>query len=279
MTFRRAGVRLAFLLTVLLLPLGLGALVRAEGEEPLVLIGPPWPPYLDPQSPDKGLATEIVLASLEAAGYPHSQVQLRPWRRVLLEARQGRVNGLIGLWYSAQRASQFRFSDPYLVSPIVLVSPKEADLNPADLQALEGVRLAYREGARFGAAFDGSETLDKHPVSSTLSMLRMVARGRMDAGLEDGLVLKALLQRDPDLNALLRLGGKPLLKQPLHFAVPADKPGAERLVEAFNLGLKRIRADGRYRALLEDCASVWFEEISVGAPRGEAPSGKEESLE
>jgi len=263
MTFNRKTGRVSSLFSILMLQLALAGYVWAESAKSLVLVGPPWPPYLEPQNPAKGLATEIVLASLHAAGYPDSQVQLRPWRRVLLEARQGRVDGLVGLWYSAERESGFLFSDPYLVSPIVLVLPKAAALSPTGFPELEGLRLAYRQGAKFGAAFDNSETLDKHSVSSTLSMLRMVARGRMDAGLEDGLVLRALLQRHPDLNARLRLVEQPLLRQPLHFGVVAGKPHAEQLLKAFNRGLESIRANGRYEAILEGFASVWSGVLSV----------------
>jgi len=255
--------RIALFFNVLILQLTLGAYAWAEEPGSLVLTGPPWSPYLDARNSSEGLATEIVLAALNAAGISNSRVQLRPWRRVLLEASQGQVDGLIGLWYSVERESQFLFSDPYLVSPIVVLLPKQAEYRPGNLEELQGLRLAYRQGAKFGAAFDESELLDKRPVSDTLSMARMVARGRMDAGLEDGLVLRALLLRHPDLKALLRLVEQPLLKQPLHFGVVANKPGARQLLEAFNRGLKRIRANGRYQAILDEFSSVWSGVISV----------------
>ena len=255
--------RVVLSLQLLVLQLLLAAVACAEQPRPLMLIGPPWPPYLDPRNPGQGLATEIVLASLAAGGFPHSQIHLRPWRRVLLEAGQGQVDGLIGLWHSEERESKFLFSEPYLASPIVLVLPKETELIPGSFQELEGLRLAYRKGASFGATFDDSDRLDKYPVGGTLSMARMVARGRMDAGLEDGLVLEQLMQHHPDLKALLHLVKPPLLKQPLHFAAPVERPGAGQLVEAFNRGLKRIRADGRYKALLEGYASVWNGDLSA----------------
>jgi len=264
---RRAGANWAALFCLIIslsvLQMTLCSLVRADEAAPLDLVGPPWPPYLDPQAPNQGLATQIVLAALEAGGYPDVRVRLRPWRRVLFEADQGQVSGLIGLWHSPERETRFLFSDPYLVSPIVLLLPKDARVRPLTLAELKTVRLAYRAGARFGAAFDESDALDKHPVSGTLSMARMVARGRMDAGLEDGLVLKSILKRHPDLKSSLRLMQQPLLQQPLHFGVVADHPGARQLLEGFNLGLKRIRANGRYRTILEEFSSVWDGVISV----------------
>lgn len=215
----------------------------------LLLIGPPWPPYLDDTDPHKGFATEIVKAALKASGYDTITVRLQPWRRVVWNARNQTADGLIGVWHTKDREALVAFSQPYFLSPIVALLPAGTDLAPRHFNDLAGLRIAYREGARFGADFDQADTLNKLPVDTTSNVVQMLARGRVDAGVEDQLVAKAIVEANPTVKGKVRLSA-PLLTQPLYFGVVKGKPHSEELLEHFNRGLNIIRLNGEYGQIL-----------------------------
>ncbi|MFE8070301.1 transporter substrate-binding domain-containing protein [Marinobacteraceae bacterium S3BR75-40.1] len=224
----------------------------------LVLVGPPWPPYLDPERDNQGFANEIVLAALQAAGYPDIKVKLEPWRRVLWDAQNSVADGLIGIWYAPEREKLALFSEPYFVSPIMAILPADTTLQPRSPKQLAGLRVAHREGARFGAVFDDAREFEHVPVSTTANVLNMVARGRVDAGVEDGLIAEAFLRAEPEARKRLRLSEHTLLSQPLHFGVIRGRPHAAQLVEDFNRGLHLILDNGVYRDILREHGLLRF---------------------
>lgn len=215
----------------------------------LLLVGPPWPPYLDDTDSHKGFATEIVEAALKASGYDNITVRLQPWRRVMWNARNQAADGLVGIWHTKEREALVAFSQPYFLSPIVALLPAGTDLAPRHVNDLAGLRIAYREGARFGADFDQADTLNKLPVGTISNVVQMVAKGRVDAGIEDKLVAKAFVEANPTVKSKVRLSA-PLLMQPLYFGVVRGKPHSEELLEHFNRGLNIIRLNGEYGQIL-----------------------------
>lgn len=233
---------------VVLVALLLSLAFPVAGRE-LLLVGPPWPPYLDETDSHKGFATEIVKAALKASGYDNITVRLQPWRRVMWNAGNQTADGLVGVWHSKEREALVAFSQPYFLSPIVALLPAGAARVPRHVNDLVGLRIAYRKGARFGVDFDQAYTLNKLPVGTTSNVVQMVAQGRVDAGIEDKLVAKAFVEANPTVKSKVRLSA-PLLTQPLYFGVVRGKPHSEELLEHFNRGLNIIRLSGEYGQIL-----------------------------
>jgi|GEM_PF-2838631 len=239
------------LLSALLLTVALIAHGRISAAEPLVLIGPPWPPFLYEQDPRTGLASEIVIAAFEAVDQP-VEMQPTPWRRVIWMAQQGDVDGLIGVWPADDREDFIVFSEPYYLSRIVIAYHKDYPPDGESQEDLAGLKVGVREGAFYGNRFMENDDIRKLPVNNDLNMLHMVAAGRLDAAVGDRLILQELIVRNPRLRENIRLTSASLEDVSIHFGAIRGRGDAQAKVDAFNRGLNIIRDTGSLaRILLE----------------------------
>ncbi|WP_020407903.1 substrate-binding periplasmic protein [Hahella ganghwensis] len=209
----------------------------------LLIAGPPWTPFLDPEHPRKGVATEIVVTCLERAGYP-TKVVIKPWPRVLAEAGRGDIDALVGLWFSADRAELFHYSKPYYVNEIYLFRQRERLITTASLQSLQGISIGVRQNARYGSEFDKADFLQKVELNELINILRMVSVGRLDAGVGDRLIVQSLLQTEPGLRGKLVFSEPALSRMPLHMAVSRRNSEHRTIVSRFNAALREMLQDG-----------------------------------
>lgn len=215
----------------------------ALADRTLVLSGPPWEPFLNEKNPEEGLATEIVVQAMAKAGYQTS-VRITPWRRVLAEAKNGNIDVLVGLWFSEERAEIFSFSEPYYDNQIHFIARKESPFVYQGLGSLGNLRIGVRMGANFGKAFDEADYLNKVPVPNDMSMLQMLARGRLDLGVGDKLILQQLMTSEAALADSIEWIDPPMNTLPLHMAVVRTIPDHAEIVERFNSALSQMKHSG-----------------------------------
>ena len=235
----------ALILLPVLLCLPLASAEEGPEEDPLQLVGPPWPPYLHADDTSKGLAAEIVAAAFRAVDQP-VEMTISPWRRVIWLARHGETDGLIGVWHADDRESFIQFSDPYHYSRIVVAYHRDHPVPGSQVEDLEGLQVSIREGAFYGRDFMGAEHFERTPASNDRSMLHMVRAQRVDAAVGDELILQQIIDSDERLRDVIRLERTPFLEIPIHFGAIQAVENAENRVEAFNRGLQKIRESGEY---------------------------------
>ena len=223
---------------------------NVEPKKTLRLAGPPWEPFLYEQQPRKGLATEIVIEAFERAGYS-VEVSIKPWRRVLAEAEKGMVDVLIGLWFNEQRASNFLYSDPYYVNQISFISDQSEVISYQKLDDLKGLKIGVRKGASFGHNFDNAAALNKTPMVNALSMLKMLALGRIDIGIGDHLILSRLMQKNKMLNEQLKFVEPAYTERELHMAIVKSLADHQAIVSAFNHHLRKMKQQGRVKEIIK----------------------------
>ncbi len=232
---------------LLLLLILLSVTLESQGRD-LLIAGPPWPPFLNPDHPRKGVATEIVVSCLERAGYP-AKVVIKPWPRVLAEAQRGDIDALIGLWYNPQRAERFYYTNPYYVNEIYLFRLRDRPIHYSGLEDLVGIRIGVRQNAWYGREFDKADFLEKVELNELLSILRMVSIGRLDAGVGDRLIVERLIESEPELNERLMLSEPAVSLLPLHMGVSRRHPDHREIVAKFNQALKALLDDGTLKAI------------------------------
>lgn len=241
---RGAGAFRQILLALLLGLLGLlSAPVTAEPVKPLLLAGPPWRPYLEPGHPRQGLASEIVVTALRRGGHP-CRIRLAPWTRLLWLVKGGRVDGLVGVWYSEARAKRLLFSDAYYSNQIAVAYDRKHPVRVEKESDLRGLRLGVREGAHYGGLLSQDPALERIKTGNSENLMFMLLYQRIDAAVDDRLVLQAIIDAHPRLRARLVLSSHGLVSQPLHFAMLRDRPGAARVIADFNAALAAMRKDG-----------------------------------
>lgn len=242
---RPAGQTCGSALLALLLALAglLSAPAFAGVVKPLLLVGPPWRPYLDPGHPRQGLASEIVVTALKRSGHPCS-IRLVPWTRLLWLVKGDRVDGLVGVWYSSARAKRLIFSDPYYSNRITLAYARKHPVHAKKESDLRGLRLGVREGAHYGGLLSRDPALHRIETGNSENLMFMLLYQRIDAAVDDQLVLQSIIAAHPRLKAGLALSSHALIKQPLHFAMLRDRPNAAKVIADFNRSLSKMQQDG-----------------------------------
>jgi polar amino acid transport system substrate-binding protein len=235
---------------LMLISLAVRAEVDHMAKQSLRLVGPPWEPFLFEDRPQKGLATEVVVEALTRANY-QTDVAIRPWRRVLIEAENGVADVLIGLWFNPERAKHYLYSEPYYTNKIGFVSNQKSTFVYKNLEDLKGLRIGVRKGASFGAEFDHAGFLNKSPTLDSASMLKMLALGRLDLGIGDRLILAHILQKEPELSKQIKFVEPLYTERPLHMAVMRSLPNHQKIINDFNRELVKMKREGRLQQIID----------------------------
>ncbi|BBR40254.1 ABC transporter substrate-binding protein [Aeromonas veronii] len=140
-----------------------------------------WPPFriLQPDGRFYGLDMDI-LQQLESRSGIRFKVKRMPWGRALKQMQTGRVDLMIGLAYTAERAQFIDYLQPpyYQCWPAFYGKP----VNVARIHQyrdLQGVKVGYVLNSAYFEPFNSDSRLDKHGVPTEEQLLRMVQRGHL----------------------------------------------------------------------------------------------------
>ncbi|WDY58505.1 substrate-binding periplasmic protein [Pseudomonas sp. PSKL.D1] len=231
-----------------LLGVMLAATASAEGR--LRLVADNWPPFNDTGMPGGGLATSIVTTALARAGYA-SEYEEAPWARALMGVTEGRYDILINAWYNDARAQVGDFSKAYLNNRIRLLKRKGDSFRFKRQADLYPYSIAVVRDYAYSPEFDGDNHLNKVPVSSFSSAVRMLAAGRVDLTIEDEFVARYNLQREPEqVRDAVEFVDPPLGENTLHILVSLKHPAHRQIVERFERAIEAMKADGSYERLM-----------------------------
>lgn len=211
-----------------------------------------WEPYYGENLPRDGFFTEIVRTAFERAG--HSvKVEFMPWARAMLEVEQGDRDVLLGAYYSEERARTYIASDPIYTDEVGLVALEDLGLRRFEsLRALSDYVIGHGRGYSVSEAFDSADYLDKEPEESQVLNLRKLYAGRIDLIAGSFASIRYLADdAGHDVDRLVFLE-PPLDENTLHIMISRAIPDGEQLLADFHQGLREIRADGTYDAILEE---------------------------
>ncbi|WP_256583021.1 ABC transporter substrate-binding protein [Pseudomonas sp. HMWF032] len=234
--------------------------------DPLVRIGTgDWAPYVDQQRSDGGALSRLIRGIFEAAGY---QVELvyYPWDRNLLMLEQGNLDAVMPYICNKNRQRFSQCSDAVAHGEVVLFQRADQQLNWQRFEDLEKFRIAttlgYSYGSKFDAALDAGR-LQVQQSGKEDTGFRLLSLGRVDFHPQDRAVGYAMLQRlfSAEERALIKHNPRILHAEPLHVLFRKDDARAQRLLEVFNAGLRRLVANGELatlqRALNAGNADQW----------------------
>jgi polar amino acid transport system substrate-binding protein len=233
----------AALLLIAALPLG------AEGQELVFAIGE-WAPYTGESLPEYGYAAKVVKAACGAAGI-RARFEFYPWNRAELRAAEGNAFATFPFVALPERESRFFFSDVLIRSPISIL--RSAGNESAKAFRYGGDPIAFA-GSVVGTTF-GSKAVTEPlrrvgvPVEETASVdqsLVKLEKGRIDFVVDERIVLIDAIRRlyPRGADAFVFLERNFLEHREYRVLVSRRHPDARTLLERFNAGLAKIRADG-----------------------------------
>ena len=227
--------------------------------------GDPWPPFLDPDHPQQGVAVIIAREAFKTQGHD-LEFTFVPWARAMYEVKAGSYDVLIGTWWTQKRTEFLMYSEPYLTNEIKFIKRKPYLTNEIKfikrkgdpfefegLDSLDGKTVGTVRDYGYGDDFANADNFTHSPAADLVTNVRMVARDRLDLTLGSELVVRSLITReDPSLMEQIEFTENALSSQALHVTSGLANPRHVMVIEAFNKGLEAIKANGTFDRILEE---------------------------
>ncbi|TYT73787.1 transporter substrate-binding domain-containing protein [Desulfobotulus mexicanus] len=210
----------------------------------------PWPPFADPAHPHGGLSVEIAKAAFGTQGYTVT-MEFMPWARVIQTVSLGELDLVAGAWMSDERKENFMFSEPFLINEIRFIKRKGDPFKYSGLETLPGLKVGVIRSYSYSDEFMNYPGVIIEPVNNFITNIRKLVAGRIDLTLEDEIVgMNSLSILDPALAGNIEFTGPSLASKPLYVLSGLKNPRHKEIIEAFNKGLKEIKANGTYDRIM-----------------------------
>lgn len=233
------------ILTLLLLP------VKGLAETITIAVGE-WPPYTSEHDPQARIAQNLVSEAFALEGI-NVAYRYCPWIRCYREAKEGHVDATLPWFYSKKRATAFLFSrEPLLRIKDVFFYLKGRDFHWNSIADLKRYRLGGTLGY-YDTGFLEASGLTLDVVSSEQLNFRKILRGRIDAYPTSLKVGTYLIHRlfSPAIAARFTHSSKSLDEKRAFVMFPRSAANGFALRRSFDRGLKKLKATGRYDAILD----------------------------
>jgi polar amino acid transport system substrate-binding protein len=249
-TAQEVFVKKAILIMAILLLTATGSLAA---DKTIVAAADPWPPFIDPSAPQKGLALEIVRAAFGTQGYT-VDMKYVPWANAVNSVKEGKYDILPNTWVTEERKAYLHFSEPYAVNEVKFIKLKDDSFEFNGLDSIAGKKVGTVRGYAYGDDFNNATNFTREDANDFLTNIKKLthAQKRIDLTLEDEIVARALITKeDPTLLEKISFTKNALSSNSLHVTCSLKNPKHKEIIEAFNTGLADIKASGEYAKILE----------------------------
>ncbi len=217
-----------------------------------------WPPYLSEHLEHRGVASRVVTEAFKEAGI--SVIYgFFIWKRSLDQSRAGRWDGSVVWRRTPEREKHFWFSDPVMSETTVFFHLNTRAFDWKSMDDLKGIpigtTIGYDYGDKFRAAEKDGMLLVEYTEKDELNFRKLLKR-KIDLFPNDFLPGYATLCRNFSPSQIQRIThhSRPLKSGPLHLILSKRLEGNQGIMERFNAGLARLKADGRHAKILEQAA-------------------------
>lgn len=214
-----------------------------------------WPPYAGVNLPNNGATLDIIRQAFNRQGYD-VRYEFYPWERAFDLVVSAKVDAS-AYWYPLLKRKKVAFySQSIHTENMVFIHLKNKHIRPwntlSDLKE-------YRIGATLGVSYTQEfwklakkGTLMVEMVNSDALNIRKVLDKRIDLFATYEIyytrhLTKLLKQEDTTRLAIT----KPFVQSTTHVIFPKKRQGARKLLDAFNLGLAAIKADGTFQRIMQ----------------------------
>lgn len=220
-----------------------------------------FPPWTGSSLPHDGYVNHIIAEAFASQGVKIDFVY-QPWKRAFEEARQGKFDAT-SYWYeNTERRESMIFSDLLVTNRTVFFQRREdADIQWKTLSDLSQYRMSATLGFTYTEDFYraiDSSIISPIMVPSDMQNLKLLMAKRTDMFATDemsGFYMAAQLSIDPRKLKVV----EPALVSPKGYLLASKtNPDSVLIIDIFNRGLRAIKANGRYQAILDRVDNVSF---------------------
>ena len=223
---------------------------HAWADKTLTLVSTDYPPYFASDLSEGGTLTAIARAAFKAEGYD-MDVVYRPWARVMYEVKNGEHDGVLAVWYSADREDFLAYSDSVAQTKIGFYGRRNKPIKVNDLASLHSYTVGTVRGYANPPSFDAAN-LHTEEVVDDLTNLKKLAAERIDLALIDMALAHWLISKNlPASGSKISALEPPVETMPLYIGISRKLPDYAKVVADFNRGLTKIRRNGEYAKILK----------------------------
>ncbi len=214
----------------------------------------PWPPFTyGEEFATEGIAVEFTDIIFKKLGINY-EIKLYPWKRCLIQMKQGIRDGVILSGINEERKEYMEFTDPIMYDRD-LIWYRTDRIKPimwSDFSDLKDYKITTTLGFSYGQEFDTA--VEKYGIAvnrgnSDLINFKLLAKGREDIFICNETVALWVFDENPELSGIFKYAAKPLKEVTLHMAF-SKKSKASNLVPQINEIIKEIRRDGTIDSIL-----------------------------
>ncbi|NDV23729.1 ABC transporter substrate-binding protein [Desulfovibrio sp. JC022] len=228
------NVIIAILVSILLMPEDCSATKK------LIFATDPFPPYYYKEDgTTKGIQVElakIVFSKMNT----QFKIEFVPWKRALLMAESGKVDGIFGLRKTKERQSWLIYPEEPLMNITSTIFKRVDDPFIYDkISSLEGKNIGIIKGYTYGKIFDNSTLFKTEEVKNIRQNFLKLMAGRVDLVAGYRIVGNHIL-RNMKLESKVVPSPVAIHVTPLYIGF-THKPGNEKIVREFSNMLKEFK--------------------------------------
>jgi len=209
--------------------------VKTEKSHKLKLVANFWEPYTGNDLEKKGIASDIVLSTLSKVGI-EAEIKILPWARAYKMVREGKVDGVVAIWHTKERAEHILFSTSYLKNNIVLLKRKETHIDYQELSSLKNLIIGLGRGYDYHQSLMNNNSLKKVYFTRVERAIEMLSLGRIDAVLTDKKIADYHIRNSANdvIRTELDFVSTKVFELPLYFGMSKKYRYANQVIAKFN---------------------------------------------
>lgn len=218
-----------------------------------------WCPYnCSPNSKNPGLMIEVAQ---QAFGKNNVDYDILPWKRAIIESRNGKYDGIVGANYSD--APDFIQSYSLGLSVTCFYTKSTDNWNYTNHSSIYNKRLGYIGGYGYPdfllAYIEKTKVHNRNTVlygeNALLNLLKMVVAARVDIVIDDQAVVDNKLSMNPELKSKVKNAGcatepKDVNSIGISFS-PKTQTRSQLLVKILNSTIENMIKNGKLKVLLK----------------------------
>lgn len=221
----------------------------SAGATQITLVADTWCPYnCEPNSELPGFMVEAATMILGAAGHEVKYALINDWDQAIVDAREGKYNGIVGASISDGR--DFLYPDESMgVSRNLLYVRKGDGWKYTGTASLEGKKAVALSGYTYGDEVDGWLKDNALFMDTLEQAVEALLSGQADVLFENEYVMSLFALQNNIQESIEEAGH--LESDNVYVAFSPAFPESKEYVKILTEGLKTMKADGSWKALLD----------------------------
>lgn len=219
----------------------------------VVLAALEYPPHYGEHLDNYGPLIEIIVSAYAEEGL-EVEVLFLPWSRALIWADEGRVDGIVGAWYTQERTKSFLYSKPIYPNKMIFYKSANSDIaftTFADLKEQNRVIGSVRGYAHVEGLEESGVMI--HYVNNDIQNFKLLERQRIDLVSVDK-DYGAYVLASPELSKIkdkVEPINKVLQVKQQHLIISKKTKLAQQKLTKFNQGLAKLKERGGIAAIMK----------------------------